>query len=193
MMQNPYTLDYRNQCAAWTRNIHGPARKQCELSPNHNIDGWIYLCYRHYDIITREIEREIDTTNSRRVANLQARVDIAELRVAGLEPDPKPFDIEDYEARRKAQTVYFIRCEQYLKIGISYEPTIRLNQIRKGGGSLFPKRMDVTAAELVATEPGGFDREKELHAKFARLRHTGEWFTEAPELTEYIDSLTKAA
>jgi hypothetical protein len=44
---------------------------------------------------------------------------------------------------------------------------------------------------LLATEPGGFERERELHAQFAHLRHTGEWFTEAPELAEYIDALAK--
>lgn len=88
--------------------------------------------------------------------------------------------------------VYFIRCEQYVKIGASKWPPGRLKEIRWGvGGALTPPLMDAKVAELISTEPGGFDRERELHAKFAHLRHTGEWFTETPELTEYIESLSE--
>jgi hypothetical protein len=86
--------------------------------------------------------------------------------------------------------VYFIRCEGYVKIGYSADPRARLKQIKRGtGGALFPPRMDAGASEMVATEPGGFPRERELHAKFAHLRHTGEWFTESKELTDYIEGL----
>ena len=86
--------------------------------------------------------------------------------------------------------VYFIRCEQYVKIGISMWPPHRLKQIRKGGGgSLIPPQMNAATSELIVTELGGLKRERELHAQFAHLRHTGEWFTEAPELTEYIETL----
>ena len=191
-----YTLDFRHQCAAWTINNQGPARKQCGLPPNQNIDQWIYLCSRHYELIFRAVEREVDNLNSRRVENLQARLTAAEdlIEVAGLEDEPErePLPEDYFEQRRKAQTVYFMRCEGFVKIGMSFNPDNRLNQIRKGGGSLFPRRMDVASTSLIATEPGGFDREKELHARFASLRHTGEWFTEAPELTEYIESLEGA-
>lgn len=94
------------------------------------------------------------------------------------------------EYRRHITRVYFVRCEGYVKIGASSDPDARLRQIRKsGGGSFFPRRLDIGASELIATEPGGLDREKDLHAKFSHLRHTGEWFTEAPELTDYIKGL----
>ncbi|UUG70005.1 hypothetical protein SEA_ZUCKER_46 [Arthrobacter phage Zucker] len=192
-----YTLDFAHQCAAWTINNQGPARRQCAQPPIKNIDHWVYLCKRHYDLIFEAIESEVDNLNSLRVQNMRERLHDAEGRIAaaGIDQDRERirFDIEAHERRRKAQTVYFIRCEQYVKIGISLNPSNRLNQIRKGGGSLFPRRMDVESAEIVATEPGGFDREKELHEQFAHLRHTGEWFTEAPELSQYIDSLSEVA
>jgi hypothetical protein len=110
--------------------------------------------------------------------------------------DPTRTDrlLDSLEYRRHITRVYFVRCEQYVKIGASLYPEQRLEQIRKcGGGSDFPCRLDIGAAELIATEPGGKPRERELHAKFSHLRHTGEWFTEAPELTEYIKSLSEAA
>lgn len=189
-----YTLDYAHQCAAWTINSQGPARKQCALPVNINIAGWIYLCNRHYDIIFQEFESRVDNLNATRVANMSERLNAVaefEQRMLREERETYVFTEEDYDARRRAQTVYFIRCEQFVKIGISHDPYNRLNQIRKGGGTSFPRRLDIASAILIATEPGGFEREKELHSKFAHLRHTGEWFTEAPELTEYIESLSE--
>ena len=90
--------------------------------------------------------------------------------------------------------VYFIRCGQFVKIGASKDPQTRLKQIRRMNGSLaFPAGLDLMASELIATELGSFERERELHKQFAHLRHTGEWFTEAPDLTEYIESLERNA
>ena len=190
-----YTRDYAHQCSAWTINNQGPARKQCGLAVVKNIGQWVYFCKRHYLLVEQEIEREIDNLNSRRVENMQQRLDAvagAERRLNADNREAYVFTEEDYDQRRRAQTVYFMRCEQFVKIGVSYDPAARLNQIRKGS-SLFPRRLDIATAELVTTEPGGFEREKELHAKFSHLRHTGEWFTEAPELTEYINDLDRSA
>lgn len=190
-----YSRDYAHQCAAWTVNNSSPARKQCGMAVTRNIGSWIYLCNRHYELIEREIEREMDNLNAIRVVNMQARLD-AVSHIEARERDASQ-DIAEMMAeadqRRSVQTVYFIRCERFVKIGISKDVTARLNQIRKGGGSMFPRLLDVETAELIATEPGGLDREKRLHKQFAHLRHTGEWFTEAPELTEYIERLDIAA
>lgn len=104
-------------------------------------------------------------------------------------------DVDDARLARiianPPKEVYFIRCEQYVKIGISQDPPTRLHQIKSGiGGALAPPGVDVKASELVTTEFGGITRERELHAKFSHLRHTGEWFTESKELTDYIKGLT---
>lgn len=86
--------------------------------------------------------------------------------------------------------VYFIRCGQFVKIGVSKNPHTRLKQVRKAnGGFAFPAGLDIEKSRLIATELGSFQRERELHAKFSHLRHTGEWFTETPELTSYITAL----
>lgn len=94
---------------------------------------------------------------------------------------------------RQPASVYFFRCGNFVKIGFSVSPHMRLRQIQYGDGTKFPSEIDCRLASLIATESGGSAREKELHAKFAHLRHTGEWFTEAPELTEYIESLSEGA
>lgn len=92
--------------------------------------------------------------------------------------------------RDKKASVYFIRCGGFVKIGASRSPAVRLESIRTIGGVLAPSLLDLSGAELIATEPGGFTKEKALHAQFKHLRHTGEWFTEAPELTRYLAALT---
>lgn len=190
-----YTLDYAQQCAAWTINNQGPARKQCGLGANMNVAGWIYLCSRHYDLIFEAVERDVDNLNSRRVENLEARLAGVSRHEEYLLSSQRELQelLDANDQKRREQTVYFIRCQRFVKIGISKNPVTRLQQIRKGGGSHFPRLLDVETSELVATERGGFEREKELHAEFAHLRHTGEWFTEAPELTGYIESLDAAA
>jgi hypothetical protein len=88
---------------------------------------------------------------------------------------------------------YFIRCGQFIKIGASSSPLGRLHTIRNTGGVLAPRGLDLSASELINVEPGGFEREKELHIKFAHLREVGEWFRETPELIDYIESLSEAA
>src|SRR5690625_451532 len=80
--------------------------------------------------------------------------------------------------------VYFIRCGNYYKIGRSEEPVTRLKQIRRATKTdKAPEDLDLQAAILEATEPGGSTREAELHRKFAHLGIGSEWFRAAPELT----------
>lgn len=89
--------------------------------------------------------------------------------------------------------VYFMRCDSFVKIGASRAPVRRLKQIRSADGTKFPEGLNCLSTALIATERGGFEREKELHKQFRHLRHTGEWFTETPELTDYINALDAAA
>lgn len=75
--------------------------------------------------------------------------------------------------------VYFMRHDQIIKIGYSKNP-------RKRAAAL-------ASAEILATEPGGVERESQLHAMFRAHRLHGEWFKPAPELLDYIDELRAKA
>jgi hypothetical protein len=97
-----------------------------------------------------------------------------------------------YRDMRHEATVYFLRCEGFIKIGYSAAPHMRLRQIQSMDGTKYPVGINCASATLIQTEPGGLARERELHAKFKHLRHTGEWFTETPELSQYIESLSEA-
>lgn len=97
-----------------------------------------------------------------------------------------------YKSKKASTTqfVYFIRCEGFVKIGISSNPEKRLQDLqRSGNGTLAPPRIDLTTAEIVTTEAGGRAKESQLHNMFAYLRIVGEWFVEEPEITEYIENL----
>jgi hypothetical protein len=65
-----------------------------------------------------------------------------------------------------------------IKIGCSIDPAARCHSLR---------------AELLASEPGGIPRERELHLLFARAHVHGEWFAPDAELLAYIDRLQAAA
>ena len=100
-----------------------------------------------------------------------------------MSPAPKP------SRRSQIGPVYFFRCGPYIKIGYSIDPTRRLREIRTGIGTKVPDDIDRARTVLVQTEPGGRSRERDLHQRFKHLHHWGEWFTEAPELTDYINAL----
>src|SRR5690625_4084844 len=105
---------------------------------------------------------------------------------APVTPEPTKSDLSEHSR------VYFIRCGNYYKIGRSEEPVTRLKQIRRATKRhTAPEDLDLQAATLEATEPGGSTREAELHRQFAHLSVGSEWFRVAPELTEYVEHLSE--
>jgi len=94
------------------------------------------------------------------------------------------------EKRYDESLVYFIKAGRRIKIGRSLNPEARLKSIR-GGNSQMPRNLDPSSAKLLATEPGGPARERELHQHFAHLRVAGEWFNNGPELKIYISELNR--
>jgi hypothetical protein len=82
-------------------------------------------------------------------------------------------------AHREAGLVYYIRVGKFIKIGTSKDVDKRLKSYPPG-------------AKLLATEPGGYQREAERHAQFAaHLAERKEWFTPGPELMTHIKNLQR--
>lgn len=79
--------------------------------------------------------------------------------------------------------VYFIQCEQFVKIGRASDVEARLRGLQK--------TMPFTL-RLLATEEGGEPRETDLHVRFAALRHRGEWFRLEGALESHIRALRDA-
>lgn len=78
-------------------------------------------------------------------------------------------------AASETRRVYLIQPVHggLVKIGSAYSPTSRLDEIQ---------RMSPVPLQVVATIPGGYAVETELHQRFADDRSHGEWFRPSEEL-----------
>lgn len=92
-----------------------------------------------------------------------------------------------------AAYVYFIEAGNFIKIGYSRDPLIRLGQIRRGRATATPDGLDTSTARLLAIEQGDMFLEKSLHKRFAEHRVAGEWFEKNDRLAHYIKSIATPA
>lgn len=75
--------------------------------------------------------------------------------------------------------IYFIRCEDYVKIGIGYTPSDRIGTLQVG----CPFEL-----VMIGTIPGTIAEELALHRRFASMRIRGEWFRYEGDLKAYIEA-----
>lgn len=181
-------MSYLKQCAAAVQEYDGTYRR-CLRESNERHDATIPICHQHYRAAFRQIAKPIaDKLEHERKRAARHHCD-AERAVAEYIEEQVDSQLARQQQYKEQAYAYFMRCGQFVKIGASLDPLFRLKSIRRTGGVLVPPGLDLSETELLATEPGGFDREHRLHIKFAHLRHTGEWFTETKELTDYIKGL----
>lgn len=152
-------------CGAWLRG-----KTPCGRSADVMHWSVLPLCKTHHLKVQSEMRREFYKGK----------------HAGGAEFITKSLD--EIREAKKSEQVYFIRAGRRVKIGFSGNPESRLNSIR-AGVCKSPRGLDTSKARIAALEPGGRDRELELHRQFAHLREAGEWFRGAPELTAYIDQL----
>lgn len=76
-------------------------------------------------------------------------------------------------------SVYFIQrgWGGPIKIGTASDPYTRLAQLQTASPN---------ALRLIGIIPGGFELERELHARFSDTRMVGEWFHPTAELLDFI-------
>jgi hypothetical protein len=81
-------------------------------------------------------------------------------------------------------SVYFISAREMdlVKIGYAFDPVRRFNHLR----TFSPAKLTLEGAI-----PGGRDKERELHKRFALARVHGEWFKLTPGLQAEIDASTR--
>jgi hypothetical protein len=78
------------------------------------------------------------------------------------------------------QFVYFIACEQFVKIGVSSSPWYRPRALATG---------NPFACRLIGLIEGGHATEVALHRRFAEHRHRLEWFRLTDDLRDSIAEL----
>jgi Meiotically up-regulated gene 113 len=74
--------------------------------------------------------------------------------------------------------VYFIRCNEFVKIGTSFDPWRRMTDMVSGN----PYEM-----QLVLVIHGTSTEERDLHRKFKSCHHQLEWFRYDGELKDWIE------
>ncbi|MFI6103178.1 GIY-YIG nuclease family protein [Streptomyces sp. NPDC051310] len=138
------------------------------------------LCESHYESsglkeyhfwrlgAPEEIRREI----SDRVVNGIRAALAKEVEEAGY----KKVD-NRYIRADKNPIVYFIRSGNLVKIGTTIDLIGRM------------KSFNLPDLVVLATEPGYWKREREIHLQFAELRHEREWFRLEGPLVDYINGI----
>jgi hypothetical protein len=74
--------------------------------------------------------------------------------------------------------IYFIRSQNYVKIGYSRDPWRRISDLQTGN----PHRL-----EMLAVTPGDFLMESELHKLFDKYNENNEWFLYNEKIQRYCD------
>lgn len=86
----------------------------------------------------------------------------------------------------RAKTVYYVRQQDYIKIGFASNLRGRLKAISENRTSR-PLDLPIGPVVLLATHTGGRDAERAIHARFRHLRVSGEWFEAAQDLIEHVE------
>lgn len=79
-------------------------------------------------------------------------------------------------------SVYFIKCADKVKIGVSKKPYKRLASLQSGN----PFPMD-----MIAIMPGSSATEHELHSVFHEYHHRNEWYDFEGELKEFAEMIAR--
>lgn len=80
--------------------------------------------------------------------------------------------------------VYFIRCEQFVKIGMGWSILARFANLQNAS----PFRLEGLAFIPCASESDALRLEQALHQRFAESRVRGEWFSDTAALRSHLAS-----
>lgn len=78
--------------------------------------------------------------------------------------------------------VYFIRCGEFVKIGIATSVRVRIKALQTSS----PLELKAEGFIPLGSDEQGYRLERELHRRFNGYRVRGEWFRYCPEIAEYI-------
>ncbi len=173
--------------------------EQCPMPVKGGGDCWAEphpassfgLCAKHWRAVVQDWVSDVPETTRRcwRCGVLN-RYDTADWPSAACtacgESMDAPWLVEEHEQRVAALTaetslpagvVYYLRFGDRIKIGFSASFGTRMRALPHD--------------EILAVEPGSYQHEKRVHARFAQHRVDGqqEWFLAAPELRAHADAL----
>ncbi len=163
---------YRCGCGARIQAaITAPARRIC----------WFTGC----DILATtpdplQLCHERERVTAEQLVHMTAKVEMsrwAEVRIANGDEWSRPLDSYARVPEPATAWVYFMRRENLIKIGTTYD---------------LKRRAAALNATIVAKTPGSYSKEAQMHKRFEKLRRHGEWFEPGPELLKLINELRRA-
>ena len=159
-------FDTSGPCSRMANNVFGDMQV-CSQHHTQLVDGAKYWLRNHAE------EWEIAEILAARESNKQHRQ-----RIAAAE-----------RRSRVISTVYFVRRDCFIKIGVTTNLKARLASLSMGGVRV-PKGMKLGPVTLLATMPGNRANESYLHGRFAAHRvGDTEWFYPHPEVIAFIEGL----
>ena len=81
--------------------------------------------------------------------------------------------------------LYFIKCNKYVKIGISQRPLSRLHSIQVGN----PYKCRIILLLKFPSKREAIEAEETLHQTFHDINKRGEWFVYTKTVDRYIKEL----
>lgn len=91
------------------------------------------------------------------------------------------YNLPDLSRLKVNKALYFVRCGDAVKIGVSVDPNVRLEALQTGA----PGKLT-----LMAVIPKAGPRENECHQRLEHLRIHGEWFRYGFEIDALIKELS---
>ncbi|WP_422383230.1 GIY-YIG nuclease family protein [Roseibium album] len=140
----------------------------------------------------RRIEIKNDEETMEKLRKMQDLILSGLPEVQFNKPDPLQVSEPEYveytdrfgrHKKRLPNQLYFIKCGEFVKIGITSDIRKRLGEIKNGN----PHDL-----ELLHITAGKRNEERALHIRFSKFRHRDEWFRFEGELKAFIEDLTKA-
>lgn len=152
--------------------------------------GPLKFCRRHREQV---LEALIDcfATNERLLALINKRAnrdDHQALRDQAWTEVIEAIQTRERELQNQRRPViYFVQRDNLVKIGTTINLEKRIKEIDRGSSAI--SGMPVTPVKLLACFPGGREKERQLHRRFAALHVDGEWFQLEGDLRRYIARL----
>jgi hypothetical protein len=188
---------FPNQCVAILNPMSDAKARRCGRVARSHVGDHFPACAAHAQyldpaVVDSAAALQVEA-NGQRIAKLEselasAKGSAAEWRRLAMAKHGEAAVKEYRPVAARDSFVYFIKGGDFIKIGKADNPAIRYKQLLVGG-VVAPDGVDFSQIQLLAVEPGGSEREGELHKKFAGLRVDGEWFSASPKLLRYIGDL----
>lgn len=138
------------------------------------VDGLFCLCTRSVAVRVHHCRQSCPDWDEKRLGQEESRLMQRKTRKIILTPGGGP---QAAPKRRVTNHVYFLRCQDFIKIGTATCARSRHRAVQT---------VSPFEVELLCAIPGNADLERSLHRRFWHLRERGEWFRPDASLEAYI-------